>query len=189
MAKDMPVKENQGVENTAKVADNKTANDVVEEVVSAPESDFANVEVAEKAEPEKKTEKSAIVKGAKTQSNNGKVQTKNTESKAKPVAEAQKPSFRAQAEKSSNPKTGKAIKKGKDGKPKKNIFKKMFNGIKSIISELKKVTWPKGKTVASNTLIVLVFVISFLIVIFVFDYVLSGLLSLLMGTGWVNLFG
>lgn len=104
-------------------------------------------------------------------------------------AKQDKPSFRATAEKSVNPKSGKAAKKGKDGKVKKNIFKRIFNGIKSIVSELKKVTWPKQKSVWSNTLIVLMVVVAFLIIIFIFDYVLSGLLSLLMGNGWVNLFG
>ncbi len=100
-----------------------------------------------------------------------------------------KPSFRAQAERVQSTKGAKAQARKKTGKPRKNIFKSLFNGIKSIISELKKVTWPKQKAVWTNTTIVLVVVVVFLIVIFAFDYVLSGLLSLLMGSGWVNIFG
>lgn len=184
MAKDVPVKENQD-KNTA--ADVSVKNKEAALVVSAPESDMANVESVDNEVATEGAKKVVPVKVAKAQSNKS-VPQKNTVSKEKPISEAQKPTFRAQAD-SSNPKASKTVKKGKDGKPRKNIFKRMFNGIKSIISELKKVTWPKGKTVASNTLIVLVFVIVFLIVIFIFDYVLTGLLSLLMGNGWVSLFG
>ncbi len=96
------------------------------------------------------------------------------------------PDYRATAEKNKNPKKKKS--KGKDS-GKKNIFQRMWASIKGTFSELKKVSWPKGKTVASNTMIVLLVVVLFLIVIFLFDYVLSGLLSLLLGNGWTNIFG
>lgn len=79
--------------------------------------------------------------------------------------------------------------KGKTNKPKRNIFKSIWKGIKGIISELKKVTWAKPKKVFASTGIVIAFVLIFLVILFVFDYVLFGLLSLLMGNGWVNIFG
>lgn len=171
MAKKLP-KGNQGKNNAAKSSTEQNTR----EVVTAPESEVANIETVENNQ---------TTQDAKKVESKAKATPKNTVSKEKPSADAQRPSFRAQAE---TPKVSKSVKKSKDGKPRKNIFKRMFNGIKSIISELKKVTWPKGKSVASNTLIVLVFVVVFLLVIFVFDYVLTGLLSLLMGNGWVSLF-
>ena len=79
--------------------------------------------------------------------------------------------------------------KNKSNKPKRNIFKSMWKGIKGIVSELKKVTWAKPKKVFASTGIVIAFVLIFLVILFVFDYVLFGLLSLLMGNGWVNIFG
>ncbi|MGN0795425.1 MAG: preprotein translocase subunit SecE [Christensenellales bacterium] len=79
--------------------------------------------------------------------------------------------------------------KNKTNKPKRNIFKSMWKGIKGIISELKKVTWAKPKKVFASTGVVIAFVFIFLVILFVFDYVLFGLLSLLMGNGWVNIFG
>jgi len=99
---------------------------------------------------------------------------------------AQKPSVSAAIPPKGMAKT--AGKNAKTKKPRKNIFKSIGKGIKGIISELKKVTWPKTKTVFSSTGVVLVVVLIFLVVVFAFDYVLSGLLSLLLGNGWVNLF-
>jgi preprotein translocase SecE subunit len=125
--------------------------------------------------------------GADTANLNADVQVPARDA-SKPIDDRSKPSFRAQSEKIQAQKA-KQVKKGKDGKPRKNIFKRIFNGIKSIISELKKVTWPKGKSVVSNTLIVLTVVAIFLVIIFAFDYVLSGLLSLLVKDSWVSLFG
>ena len=49
-------------------------------------------------------------------------------------------------------KAKKTVKKNSD---KPNIFKRMWKGIKGIFSELKKVTWTKGKEVGSNTAVVL----------------------------------
>jgi len=79
-------------------------------------------------------------------------------------------------------KTAKPNKKDPDKKP--NIFKRMWKGIKGIISELKKVTWPKGKVVVKSTGVVLAVVVIFFVILFGIDYVLAGLLSLLAGTGW-----
>ena len=62
---------------------------------------------------------------------------------------------------------------------KENIFRRMGKGIKEIISELKKVTWPTFAKVMAETGIVLVVVIFFLLVILGFDSLLSWLFSLL----------
>ena len=67
--------------------------------------------------------------------------------------------------------------KAKKSQDKPNIFKRMLKGIKGIFSELKKVTWPKGKEVVSNTAVVLVVVVLFFVILFVIDYVLAGLLG------------
>lgn len=62
---------------------------------------------------------------------------------------------------------------------KPNLFKRMGSGIKEIISELKKVTWPTFGKVMAETGIVLVVVVFFLLVILGFDSLLSWLFSLL----------
>ena len=54
-------------------------------------------------------------------------------------------------------KTQKTNSQKKQTAEKPNIFKRMAKGIKGVISELKKVTWPKGKDVVKNTAVVLVF--------------------------------
>lgn len=82
-------------------------------------------------------------------------------------------------------KAKKTVKKTSD---KPNIFKRMWKGLKGIFSELKKVTWPKGKEVGSNTAVVLVVVVMFFIVLFIIDYVLSGLLGLITNGHWTTIF-
>ena len=67
--------------------------------------------------------------------------------------------------------------KNTDKKP--GIFKRMGKGIKEIISELKKVTWPTFAKVMAETGIVLVVVLFFLLIILGFDSLLSWLFSLL----------
>ena len=62
---------------------------------------------------------------------------------------------------------------------KPNIFQRMGKGIKEIISELKKVSWPTFAKVMAETGIVLVVVLFFLLVILGFDSLLSWLFSLL----------
>ena len=52
-------------------------------------------------------------------------------------------------------------------------------GIKGIISELKKVTWPKGKEVGKNTVVVLTVVVLFFVILFAIDYVLGGIFHVL----------
>lgn len=71
--------------------------------------------------------------------------------------------------------------KEKTTRNKPNIFSRMAKGFKEIISELKKVTWPKTPEVVKNTGVVLVVVLFFLVAIGVFDYLLQLLLGLLIG--------
>ena len=62
---------------------------------------------------------------------------------------------------------------------KPNIFKRMGKGIKEIISELKKVSWPTFAKVMAETGVVLVVVLFFLLVILGFDSLFAWLFSLL----------
>ena len=64
----------------------------------------------------------------------------------------------------------------------------MWKGLKGIVSELKKVTWPKGKDVAKSTAVVLVVVVAFFIVLFGIDYVLAGILNLIVKGEWAFIF-
>ena len=83
-------------------------------------------------------------------------------------------------------KVKKAQNQKKSDKP--NIFKRMWKGLKGIFSELKKVTWPKGKDVVKNTTVVLVVVVMFFVILFAMDYVLAGLLGLITKGEWATLF-
>ena len=67
----------------------------------------------------------------------------------------------------------------KSATKKPNIFKRMGKGIKEIVSELKKVSWPTFGKVMAETGIVLVVVIFFLLVILGFDSLLTWLFGLL----------
>ena len=62
---------------------------------------------------------------------------------------------------------------------KENIFRRMGKGIKEIISELKKVTWPTFAKVIAETGIVLVVVLFFFLIILGFDSLLTLLYGLL----------
>ena len=62
---------------------------------------------------------------------------------------------------------------------KPNIFRRMGKGIKEIISELKKVTWPTFAKVIAETGIVLVVVLFFFLIILGFDSLLTLLYGLL----------
>ncbi len=90
------------------------------------------------------------------------------------------------------PKKDKAEKGGKQYGSKKsdrpNIFKRMGKGIKGVISELKKVTWPKGKDVGKSTAVVAIVVVAFFLILFCVDYVLTGLYTLVMSGEWATLF-
>jgi len=82
-------------------------------------------------------------------------------------------------------KAKKTVKKNSD---KPNIFKRMWKGIKGIFSELKKVTWTKGKDVASNTGVVLVVVVLFFVALFIIDYILAGIFGLVNNGSWTTIF-
>lgn len=128
----------------------------------------------------------------KTPETNAKTDVKMQGELSKPEVSAVSPSDNNQSKKnnakpdSKNNKNSKNSKKEADKKP--NIFQKMWKGIKGIISELKKVTWPKGKTVVKSTGVVLAVVVVFFIVLFGIDYVLSGILSLIVSGEWATLF-
>ena len=74
----------------------------------------------------------------------------------------------------------------KKSSDKPNVFKRM--GIKGIVSELKKVTWPKGKEVGKNTAVVLTVVVLFFVILFALDYVLGGLFGLVTDGKWATIF-
>ena len=73
-----------------------------------------------------------------------------------------------------------------DKKP--NPFQRFGRWLKGVFSELKKVTWLKGKDVAKNTAVVLTVVVLFFVVLFVIDYVLAGLLGLIVNGKWTTMF-
>lgn len=81
--------------------------------------------------------------------------------------------------KNESSKAKKSAKKSVNTEKKPNIFKRMAKGIKGIISELKKVTWPKGKEVGKNTAVVLTVVVLFFVILFAIDYVLGGIFHVL----------
>ena len=81
--------------------------------------------------------------------------------------------------KNESSKAKKSAKKSANPEKKPNIFKRMAKGIKGIISELKKVTWPKGKEVGKNTVVVLTVVVLFFVILFAIDYVLGGIFHVL----------
>ena len=76
----------------------------------------------------------------------------------------------------------------KDKKEKKpNFFKKVGNAVagffKGIVSEIKKVTWPTKKQVVSNTLSVLTFCLVVGVIIWLSDFGLDALMSLISRLG------
>ena len=81
--------------------------------------------------------------------------------------------------KNESSKAKKSAKMSANPEKKPNIFKRMAKVIKGIISELKKVTWPKGKEVGKNTVVVLTVVVLFFVILFAIDYVLGGIFHVL----------
>lgn len=81
-------------------------------------------------------------------------------------------------------KAKKAVKKNED-KPK--LHKRIAKGFKGVFSELKKVSWTKGKDVVKNTAVVLVVVVIFFVALFVIDYVFAGLLHLATDGTWTSI--
>jgi len=59
------------------------------------------------------------------------------------------------------------------------VGKRISKAFKEMISELKKVTWLKGKAVLQSTLIVCVVVLVFLVILTAMDFGLGKLLELL----------
>ena len=74
----------------------------------------------------------------------------------------------------------------KEKKP--NPFKRFGKWCKGVFSELKKVTWLKGKDVAKNTAVVLTVVVIFFVVLLIIDYVLAGLFGLVRDGKWTTIF-
>ncbi len=70
----------------------------------------------------------------------------------------------------------KEVKKDKKTNKKPGLFSRIGTKAKEVFSELKKVDWPTFAKVVKQTGVVLAVVVTFLIVIFLFD---SGLLQLL----------
>ena len=81
-----------------------------------------------------------------------------------------------------------SAKKQAANEKKPNPFKRFGRWLKGVFSELKKVTWLKGKDVAKNTAVVLTVVVLFFVVLFVIDYVLAGLLGLIVDGKWATIF-
>lgn len=84
--------------------------------------------------------------------------------------------------------SSKAKKSAKKTNEKPNVFKKIGKAFKGMISELKKVTWPKGKEVAKNTAVVLTVVVLFFVILFAVDYLLGGLFGLVTNKQWTTIF-
>lgn len=102
-------------------------------------------------------------------------------------AELQAPAVETKDSKgaSTDSKPSKKVAKKSD---KPNIFKRIWKAIKGVISEMKKVTWPKGKDVVKSTAVVLVVVVVFFVILFGIDYVLAGILSLIVSGQWATVF-
>ena len=117
-------------------------------------------------------------------------QPSTVETSAPVVAEETQAPEKAAVNVDSNNELKKAKKSAKkpvaDKKP--NPFQRFGRWLKGVFSELKKVTWLKGKDVAKNTAVVLTVVVLFFVVLFVIDYVLAGLLGLIVNKSWTTIF-
>ena len=82
---------------------------------------------------------------------------------------------KAASEKEKNQK----VKAKTDANAKPKLGKRISKAFKEMISELKKVTWLKGKAVLQSTLIVCVVVLVFLVILTAMDFGLGKLLELL----------
>ena len=69
----------------------------------------------------------------------------------------------------------------KSAAKKPGVFKRIWNFIKGIRSELKKVTWPSFPHVVNNTLVVLVVVVSSGVIIGLVDALFKFLMNQLVG--------
>lgn len=115
--------------------------------------------------------------------------TQTVETKADVKNEVQKAAVNVDSKNESS-KAKKSAKKSANTEKKPNIFKRMAKGIKGSISELKKVTWPKGKEVGKNTAVVLTVVVLFFVILFAVDYVLGGIFHVIISedSQWAFIF-
>lgn len=115
--------------------------------------------------------------------------TQTVETKADVKNDVQKAAVNVDSKNESS-KAKKSAKKSANTDKKPNIFKRMAKGIKGIISELKKVTWPKGKEVGKNTAVVLTVVVLFFVILFAVDYVLGGIFHVIISedSQWAFIF-
>ena len=60
-----------------------------------------------------------------------------------------------------------------------NKLKSIFNYLKEVKSEVKRITWPSKKTIKSNTQVVIVFSAAFGAIIFAMDYSISQFIKFL----------
>lgn len=74
-------------------------------------------------------------------------------------------------------KSGKPVKKDKVKKP--GLIKRAITFLKSVWSELKKVTWPTRKELLQHTSVVLGIVFILTLIVYVIDVGLGGLLALI----------
>ncbi len=107
--------------------------------------------------------------------------TTNTSS----VEETKRPTVSVDSQ-SEPKKVKKAPAKKTSDKP--NIFKRMGKAIKGVFSELKKVSWPKAKQIGKNTAVVLVVVVIFFLVMLLIDYLLGGVMGLVVDGKWATMF-
>lgn len=103
------------------------------------------------------------------------LEAKAAKRSAQEKAEKEKQAAAQQTSKKSG--KGKAVQSAATGKPK--LSKRIAKTFKEMISELKKVNWPKWKTVLSSTLVVIVIVLFFLLILMAMDTGLGKLLELL----------
>ena len=79
----------------------------------------------------------------------------------------------------------KAKKTSATPKKKENVFKRMWKNIKKFckdfVGECKKVTWPTGKTVLNNSLVVIVVAAVSCLIIFGIDQGLAAIIKALIG--------
>ncbi len=89
-----------------------------------------------------------------------------------------------------SPSEPKKVKKApaKKTNEKPNIFKRMGKAIKGVFSELKKVSWPKAKQIGKNTAVVLIVVVIFFLIMLLIDYLLGGVMGLVVDGKWATMF-
>ncbi len=61
-----------------------------------------------------------------------------------------------------------------------NIFKRIRNYLAEVVAELKKVSWVKRKELFTTTLVVIIFSTILAAFIFIFDFIFSRLLHLIL---------